>query len=96
MEFGGSEDQAIANKSGSVRCGWWRSICTSIPGSLPHALQIAALRMTANQAGRKIPWRADDSVCIVRASKSVDAYRRFCWNQRNLRKGSMRLQNIGE
>jgi hypothetical protein len=66
----------------------WRRVLTRLPttpieitpsltvarqGSMLHALQAAALRMTAQQTGEKIPWRSDGSVCLVRADSALAA-----------------------
>jgi hypothetical protein len=62
----------------------WRRVLTRLPattiemtpalpvarqGSMLHALQAAALRMS----GEKIPWRSDGSVCLVRAESALAA-----------------------
>jgi hypothetical protein len=44
-------------------------------GSVLHALQSAALQMAESNAGTKIPWRDDGSVCIVRAESALAAAR---------------------
>lgn len=66
----------------------WRQVLTRLPvtpievtpslpvapkGSMLHALQAAALQMSARQTGEKIPWRSDGSVCLVRAESALAA-----------------------